>query len=293
MNNVKDNYTRKVMIKSIVIMAVLVLITIIVLAPIYILFVNATRDPQAITNHPLSFIPGTSFIRNIKETINLNKIGKISYSAWIGYRNSFFITVSATALCIFFSALTAYGLVIYDFKLSTPAYTFILAVMMVPVQVTSVGFVQFMGKLKLTDTYWPLIVPAIAAPAIVFYMRQYMKANFPTEIVEAARIDGSGELSTFVRIAIPMLKPAVGVQAIFCFIANWNNFYTPSMILISREFKQYTMPMMVESILSNDKLSDQGVRYCAIVLSILPNIIIYCCLSRLIVDNVAEGGVKE
>jgi multiple sugar transport system permease protein len=293
MNNVKDNYTRKVMIKSIVIMAVLVLITIIVLAPIYILFVNATRDPQAITNHPLSFMPGTSFIRNIKETINLNKIGKISYSAWIGYRNSFFITVSATALCIFFSALTAYGLVIYDFKLSTPAYTFILAVMMVPVQVTSVGFVQFMGKLKLTDTYWPLIVPAIAAPAIVFYMRQYMKANFPTEIVEAARIDGSGELSTFVRIAIPMLKPAVGVQAIFCFIANWNNFYTPSMILISREFKQYTMPMMVESILSNDKLSDQGVRYCAIVLSILPIIIIYCCLSRLIVDNVAEGGVKE
>ena len=293
MNNAKDNYTRKVMIKSIVIMAVLVLITIIVLAPIYILFVNATRDPQAITNHPLSFIPGTSFIRNIKETINLNKIGKISYSAWIGYRNSFFITVSATALCIFFSALTAYGLVIYDFKLSTPAYTFILAVMMVPVQVTSVGFVQFMGKLKLTDTYWPLIVPAIAAPAIVFYMRQYMKANFPTEIVEAARIDGSGELSTFVRIAIPMLKPAVGVQAIFCFIANWNNFYTPSMILISREFKQYTMPMMVESILSNDKLSDQGVRYCAIVLSILPIIVIYCCLSRLIVDNVAEGGVKE
>ena len=293
MNNTNDNYTRKVMIKSIVIMAVLVLITIIVLAPIYILFVNATRDPQAITNHPLSFIPGTSFIRNIKETINLNKIGKISYSAWIGYRNSFFITVSATALCIFFSALTAYGLVIYDFKLSTPAYTFILAVMMVPVQVTSVGFVQFMGKLKLTDTYWPLIVPAIAAPAIVFYMRQYMKANFPTEIVEAARIDGSGELSTFVRIAIPMLKPAVGVQAIFCFIANWNNFYTPSMILISREFKQYTMPMMVESILSNDKLSDQGVRYCAIVLSILPIIIIYCCLSRLIVDNVAEGGVKE
>ena len=228
MNNAKDNYTRNVMIKSGVIMAVLILITIIVLAPIYILFVNATHEPQAITNQPLSFIPGASFLRNIKETMRLNEIGKISYSAWIGYRNSFFITVSATALCVFFSSLTAYGLVIYDFKLSTPAYTFILAVMMVPVQVTSVGFVQFMSKLKLTDTYWPLIVPAIAAPAIVFYMRQYMKANFPTEIVEAARIDGSGELSTFVRIAIPMLKPAVGVQAIFCFIANWNNFYTPS-----------------------------------------------------------------
>ncbi|WP_044976551.1 carbohydrate ABC transporter permease [Ruminococcus sp. HUN007] len=293
MNDVKDNYSRKVMIKSVIIMAILILLTIICILPIWILFTNSTRAPQDITNTPLSFIPGGSFIRNIKETVHLNKIGKITYSALIGYRNSFFITICATALTVFFSALTAYGLVIYDFKLATPAYTFILAVMMVPVQVTSVGFVQFMLKIKLTDTYWPLILPAIAAPAIVFYMRQYMKANFPTEIVEAARIDGSGELSTFVRIALPMLKPAVGVQAIFCFIANWNNFYTPSMILISREMKKYTMPMMVSSILSNDKLSDQGVRYCAITLSILPIIFVYICLSRLIVDNVAEGGVKE
>ncbi|MCQ2465476.1 MAG: carbohydrate ABC transporter permease [Oscillospiraceae bacterium] len=293
MNNVKDSYAARTMAKSVGVMVVLVILTIICILPIWILFVNATRASQVITNDGLTLIPSNYFIKNIQETVHLNDIGKISYSALIGYKNSFLITICATFLTVFFSCMTAYGLVIYDFRMSGPAYTFILAVMMVPVQVTSVGFVKFMGDLHLTDTYWPLILPAIAAPAVVFYMRQYMKSAFPADIVEAARIDGSGEFSTFITISLPMMKPAIGVQAIFAFIANWNNFYTPSMILISRNFKQYTMPMMVQSILSNDKLSDLGVRYTAIVLSILPIIVIYCFLSRLIVDGVAEGGVKE
>lgn len=300
MNNVKDSYAARTMAKSIGVMVVLVILTIICILPIWILFVNATRDTQEITNNGLSIIPGTEFIENIRETYRLNKGEsirepqvRITYDAVIGYRNSFFITICATVLTVFFSCMTAYGLVIYDFRMSSAAYTFILAVMMVPVQVTSVGFVQFMAKMKLTDTFWPLILPAVAAPAVVFYMRQYMKSAFPADIVEAARIDGSGEFSTFVRISLPMMKPAIGVQAIFAFIANWNNFYTPSMILISRNAKQYTMPMFVQSILSNDKLANLGVKYTCIILSILPIIIIYCFLSRLIVDGVAEGGVKE
>lgn len=293
MNNAKDSYAAKVRMKSIGVMVVLILLTIICLLPIYILFVNATRASQDIVNNASHWFPGGNLIANIKETVRLNEIGKINYNAWVGYRNSAFITICATVLTVFFASLTAYGLVVYDFKASGPAYTIILLVMMVPVQVTSVGFVQFMGKLGLTDTYWPLILPAIAAPAIVFYMRQYMKSSFPLDIVEAARIDGTGEFRTFVTIGIPLMKPAIGVQAIFAFIANWNNFYTPSMILISRNEKQFTMPMMVSSILSNDKLSDMGVRYTAITLSIVPVIIVYCLLSRTIVDGVAEGGVKE
>ncbi len=293
MNSKKDSYAARTRAKSIGVMIVLVILTIICILPIWILFVNSTRQSQDIINNGLSIIPSNYFIKNIKETIHLNEIGKITYSAWIGYRNSFIITACATVLTVFFASLTAYGLVVYDFKASGIAYTFILAVMMVPVQVTSVGFVTFMGKIGLTDTYWPLILPAIAAPAVVFYMRQYMKSSFPLDIVEAARIDGTSEFRTFLTIGLPLMKPAIGVQAIFAFIANWNNFYTPSMILISRNFKQYTMPMMVQSILTNDKLADLGVRYTSIILSILPIIIIYCLLSRTIVDGVAEGGVKE
>ena len=291
--NINDNYASKVRMKSIGVMVVLILLTIICLLPIYILFVNATRTSQNIINDGLSFIPHGNFIKNIKETIRLDEIGTINYSAAVGYRNSAIITIAASFLTVFFSSMTAYGLVVYDFKAKVPAYTAILMVMMVPVQVTSVGFVQFMNKINLTDTYWPLIIPAAAAPAIVFYMRQYMKSSFPLDIVEAARIDGTGEFRTFLTIGLPMMKPAIGVQSIFSFITNWNNFYTPSMILLSREEKQLTMPMMVQSILTNDKLSDMGVRYTAIFLSIVPVIVVYCVLSRAIVDGVAEGGVKE
>ena len=124
-------------------------------------------------------------------------------------------------------------------------------------------------------------------------MRQYLKSSFPLDIVEAARIDGCGEFRTFLTIAIPMMKPAIAVQAIFAFIANWNNFYQPSMILVSRKFNQLTMPMMINMLKSNDKIADYGVIYAGIALSIIPVVIIYLLLSRFIVEGVALGGVKE
>ena len=164
--------------------------------------------------------------------------------------------------------------------------------MMVPMQVVSTGFLQFMVQIKLYDNFIPLIVPAVASPAVVFFMLQYMKSSFPLEIVEAARIDGSGEFMTFIRIALPILKPAFAVQAIFQFVANWNNYYTPSMILLSNKIEQRTMPMMVAGILGNDKIVDFGVKYLVVILSILPIVVIYLCLSKFIVKGVALGAVK-
>ena len=189
--------------------------------------------------------------------------------------------------------MTAYGLTVYNFKIRDGAYTVILAVMMVPIQVVSTGFVQFMvGTLGLANSYIPLIVPAIAAPAVVFYMRQYMKSSFPLDIVEAARIDGCGEFRTFLSIAIPMMKPAVAVQAIFAFVQNWNNYYTQNMIILSRT-NRYTMPIMIQNVLGQDKHPDAGAQYAAVALSIIPIVVIYLCLSRFIVAGVALGGVKE
>lgn len=164
---------------------------------------------------------------------------------------------------------------------------------MIPIQVTSTGFVQFMvGTLGLSDSFIPLIVPAIAAPAVVFYMRQYMRSSFPLDIVEAARIDGCSEFRTFISIALPMMKPAIAVQAIFAFVQNWNNYYTQNMILISND-KMITMPMMVQKVLGQDKNIDLGAQYAAVALSVIPIIVIYLLLSKFIVGGVALGGVKE
>lgn len=285
----KDSYTAKLRTKSVFIFIVCVLLTLICLVPIYILIINATRSHVDIIGS-VSFIPGDQLVRNVKELMT-NSLYK--FDAFVGFKNSAIIAIGATVLSIFFSCLTAYGLVVYDFKLRGAAFTFILAVMMVPMQVTSVGFLQFMIKLGLNDSFIPLIVPAIQAPAIVFFIRQYLKSSFPLDIVEAARIDGCGEFRTFLTIAIPMMKPAIAVQSIFAFVQNWNNFYMPSMILTSRKFNQLTMPMMISALKSNDKIADYGVIYAGIALSILPVVVIYLILSRFIIEGVALGGVKE
>ena len=287
----KDNYTAKLRTKSIILTVWFIILTIICLLPIYILIINATRNTRDIANS-ISFIPGTNLGKNI-DTLFKDVNYKTVYNVAIGYKNSFLITGISTFLTVFFSAMTAYGIHVYDFKLKEVSYTVILLVMMVPMQVTSAGFVAFMLKLHLTDTYWPLIIPAIAAPAVVYFMRSYMKSSFPLEIVEAARIDGCSEFRTFVSIAIPMMKPAIAVQAIFAFIASWNNFYTPNMILISSNFGQKTLPMMISAIQASDKFIDYGAIYLAIALSILPIVIIYVLLSRFIIAGVALGGVKE
>ncbi len=290
-NEPKADYTAKLKIKSTVLTVWFIILTIICLLPIYILVVNATRDSTSIANG-ISFLPGGNLGKNIDKLfkdVNYNTV----YNVWIGYKNSLLITGFSTVFTVFFSAMTAYGIHVYDFKLKEISYTVILLVMMVPMQVTSAGFVAFMLKLHLTDTYWPLIIPSIAAPAVVYFMRSYMKSSFPLDIVEAARIDGCSEFRTFVSIAIPMMKPAIAVQAIFAFIASWNNFYTPNMILISSKFKQKTLPMMVSAIQASDKFTDYGAIYLAIALSILPIVIVYVALSRFIIAGVALGGVKE
>ncbi len=274
---------------------VCLLLTIICLLPIYIIVINSTRDTADIIANGVSFLPGGSLIDNISKlndpTIQ-NGAYTDTYNVLIGYRNSLIIAGFSTVLTVFFSGLTAYGLTVYDFKLKKFATTFILAIMMIPTQVVSTGFLQFMVKIKLYDNYLPLILPAIAAPAVVFFMLQYMRSSFPLDVVEAARIDGCGEFRTFLQIALPIFKPAFAVQAIFAFVASWNNYYTPSMLLLSGKLEQKTMPMMVTAILSNDKLTDFGVRYLAITLSIIPVVVVYLILSKYIVKGVTLGAVK-
>lgn len=283
------------MIQSIIRLVVCIIITIICLLPIYILIINSTRSSSDIIAQGVSLLPGGSLIDNIS-TLNdptaANGTYVRSFQMWVGYGNSLLIAVSSAALTVFFSGVTAYGLTVYDFKLKGFATTFILAVMMIPTQVVSTGLLQFMVQIHLNDNYIPLILPAIAAPQVVFFMLQYMKSSFPLDIVEAARIDGCGEFRTFLQISLPILKPAFAVQAIFAFVTSWNNYYTPSMLLISSKPEQRTMPMMVTYVLNNDKVTDFGVNYLVVAISIIPVVVVYLALSKFIVKGVALGAVK-
>ena len=287
----KGGYQTQVMVKSTLIYAALILLTLICLIPIWILVVNATRSNAEIIAK-VHLIPGTHLFKNI-QTLRENSLYNKFFNPLRGMLNSLIIAGGCCALTVFFSGLTAYGLVVYDFKLKGPAFVFILAVMMVPTQVTAVGFMKLLIALNLLDSYIPLIVPAIAAPAIVFFMRQYMLSSFPLDIIEAARIDGSNEFLTFLTISIPMMKPAFAVQAIFAFIQKWNDYYTQSIVLVSGKKSQLTMPMMVQKVISIDRNPDAGANYAAIFLSIIPVVVIYIVLSKFIIGGVAAGGVKE
>jgi multiple sugar transport system permease protein len=301
------SYKAKVLIKSSLIMLGLIILTLICLVPIYLIVINSFRTDMNVMGKSLTFLP--EFTATYKqEELNFLQIFQrnlvtakesLQFEALAGFRNSLLIAGSCTVLTIFFSCLTAYGLCVYDFKIKDTAFAFIVAVMMVPTQVMGVGFIKFMMNffgLKLTGTYWPLILPAIAAPAVVFFMCQNMKATFPFDIIEAARIDGCGEFRTFLTIGMPMLKPAIAVQAIFAFVTSWNNYYTPQMILslsTDRSWEKRTIPLMVTAVVTNDNFRDKGAQAAVIALSIMPLIIAYVFLSRFIIEGVALGGVKE
>ena len=256
------------------------------LFPFIIMLVNATRDTPSIQSNPISFLFGTNLKRNFEILTS-----KDMFSPWVGLKNSLIISVCATALTVYFSTLTAYALVAYEWKLKGPFFALILAVMMIPATVTSIGFYQFMYRIKWTNNLLPLILPAIAAPGTVFFMRQFMIPALPMEIVQSARVDGASEFRTFNQIVLPIMKPAMATQAIFAFVASWNNLFIPQILLTKKEV--YTMPIMV-SLLNGDIYKvEYGAIYLGILLTVLPIFVIYFALSKYIIAGVDLGGVKE
>lgn len=263
---------------------VLVILSFLCLFWFYALFINATRSNSQISNG-FSFIPGSSFLTNWKNLITGTQ------PVVSGLVNSFIIAGCSAFLTTYFSTMTAYAIHVYDFKGNKTILTFILMIMMVPTQVTALGFIRMIDKMGLMNSFIPLILPGIASPITFYYMKQYMESALPLSIIEAARIDGSGEYRTFNRIILPIMKPAIAVQAIFAFVASWNNYFTPALVLQKNELK--TLPIIIAQLRSADWLKfDMGQVYITIAFSIFPVIIVYLFLSKYIVQGIALGAVK-
>ena len=267
--------------------AVCIFLCILSLIPFWMMVVNATRTSVAIQSG-FTLIPSTHFLENWN---NLLYQASAQVSLWRYMGNSLLIAVSFTVLAVYFSTMAAYGITAYKFKGADFAWAFIIAVMMIPAQVSSIGFFRFIYQIGWGNNYLPLIIPAIASPATVFFMRQYMISALPLEILDSARIDGSGEFRTFSTIALPLMKPAVAIQSIFVFISSWNNFYTPSMLLTSQE--KFTLPMFVQQMRGERFRSDHGIIYAGLVVTIMPIFVVYFILSKYIIAGVALGSVKE
>ena len=252
----------------------------------YILFINASRS-HADLQKGFSALPGKYFLTNFMNVANDGTFPMIR-----GILNSLIVSGCSAAICTYFSSLTAYGLYAYDFKLKKAAFTFIMAILVMPTQVTAMGFLRLITKMGMYDSLLPLIIPAIASPSVFYFMYSYLQSSLPLSLVEAARIDGSGEFMTFNRIVIPIMKPAIAVQAIFTFVGSWNNYFVPALVIQSKD--KMTVPILIATLRGADFMSfDSAKIYMMIFVAIVPIIIVYLFLSKYIIAGITLGGVKE
>lgn len=265
---------------------VLILLSFLCLFFFYILIINATRS-HADLQKGFSALPGGYLLENLKNVANDG-----SFPMFKGIVNSLIVSISTAALCTYFSSLTAYGLYAYDFKGKKIAFTFIMAILVMPTQVTAMGFLRLITNMGMYDSLLPLIIPSIASPAVFYFMYSYLQSSLPLSLVEAARTDGSGEFMTFNRIVLPIMKPAIAVQAIFTFVGAWNNYFVPALVIQSKD--KMTVPILIATLRGADYMNfDMGKIYTMIMVAIVPIIIVYLFLSKYIIAGITLGGVKE
>ncbi|MGX9805763.1 carbohydrate ABC transporter permease [Exiguobacterium acetylicum] len=261
----------------------LVVLTIACIIPFLMMIINATRSNEEVLSG-FSLIPGNSLAENYAALSSYVNI-------WSGFKNSLIIAVLVTVLSGYFSALTAFGFAFYQFKGKNAMFVFMLVMMMVPGQLGLIGFYELSKNLGLLDSYIPLIVPAIASPFTVFFVRQYVQTVLHPSLIEAARMDGASEFRIFHTIALPMMMPAIATMSIFTFIGSWNNYIMPLVLLFSPE--KYTLPVLMGFLKGSQVAENLGSLYLGIAISVVPIMIAFLFLSKYIVSSISAGAVKE
>lgn len=278
------NYTIKTRLSRILIYILLTILLLICVLPIWILLMNSTRSTAEI-QQGISLLPSNNFF------INWKILTSRGFNILHGLYNSIFISVLVTILTVYFSMLFAYAIHVYDFAAKKFLYGLVLLLVMMPTQVSIIGFYRYMASLKLINSYIPLIIPAIAAPASIFFAKQYLDAVVIRDLIDAARIDGCSEIAIFHKIMLPIAKPGAFTMGIFAFVASWNNFFTP-FIMISK-MNKYTLPMLVQTLRGDTYRTEYGSIYLGLAVSIIPIIIVYAIFSKNIVSGISMGAVKE
>ena len=259
----------------------LISLAVISLLPFYLVMVNSTYDAIDIVTK-IKFVPGKMFMENYKKLQSLTNI-------WRGFLNSLLISVPFTLLTGYFGAFAAFGFAKYKFKGKNFLFSIVLASMMLPSQLSIIGFYMTNLKLGLLDTFWPFILPAIANASEVIFTRGMIESGVHDSLLEAARMEGCGELRIFNRIVLPIMTPGIATICILNFVSSWNNYMGPLIIL--SDSKKFTMPILISTI-KGIFLSNYGAMYVAIAISIIPVIVIYVFCSKYIIGGLTIGSEK-
>ncbi len=272
---------RKISLPRIIMYFFLILLCLLSVIPFYLVIVSSTHSSMEIVTR-LNLLPGNQLIENYKTM-------QSHVNIWKGFLNSFLISVPYTLLLGYFGALAAYGFAKYEFRFKRVLWALVIVSMMLPAQLSMIGFYQLNLKLHLLNSYLPFILPGIANATTVFFMRGIITQSIPTSMIEAARIDGCSEMGIFNRIVLPCVMPGIATMCIFGFVSCWNNYMGP--LIIMTDNNKYTLPVMI-AMIKGLYLSNYGAMYLAIAISVVPIIIVYIFLSRYIINGLTAGSMK-
>ena len=260
---------------------ILVTAALVALVPIVWLVLGAFKTPTELSARPPSLLPESWGLSNYTDALT-----RFDFATYLF--NSTVVTIAATALTLAINSMAAYALAKYNFRGKNGLFLLTLATIMIPLQVILIPVYQVVASLGMVNTLWGLIIPAAATPTGVFILRQYM-LSIPDELIEAARVDGSGEFRTFIQIVLPMCRPALAVVAILSIMWRWNDFLWP--LVVAQSETVYTLPVALARFTAEETVPFNLIIAMSVV-SILPVIILFLFFQRQIVTGIANTGIK-
>ena len=267
--------------RQVLMVVIMLFFTLIAVAPFYFMINMGTYQSNELYKG-IKLLPGNYLVENFKSLLAINFF---KY-----YRNSIFVSVSCSVLTVLVCALCGFGLAKYKFAGNKMMTNIVMLTMMVPTQLSLVGFVIEMKNIGWLNTHLPLIIPAAASAFGVFWIRQFTQDSIPDSVIESARLDGCGEAMVFFRIALPFMRPACMTLALLSFLWSWNSFMMPTTVLTDE--KLYTIPLGIRQLATQFR-TDLGAQILGLTVATIPVLILFGVFSKQLISGLASAAVKE
>ena len=254
----------------------------IMLAPFYFMFVFATHSRTEIFSLPPPLFFGDDFFNNLK-------ILTERMPFWRNLGWSLYVALASTALTLLFCSLGGYAFALFDFRFKNALFGLVMGTMLLPSFMNMIPTFMIMDALGWIDQPKALYIPGAASAFGIFLMRQFVASSIPKDLIEAARMDGCGELGIYARIVLPLLKPALGTLGLITFIASWNNFIGP--LIVMRSPEMYTLPLALRS-LQSPVNTEWGALMTGSAIATLPLVVLFILSSRQLISGLTAGAVK-
>lgn len=267
--------------RTVLLHAALGVTTIFAVAPMLWMLSASFMPTGSANTFPPPLIPRNPTLEHYRVLFGQLAVGRYLF-------NSALVAISATALSLFVNSMAGYAIAKLRFRARDRVFRTLSAALLIPVQVTMLPLFLLLKQLGLVNSYWGAIIPAVATIFGIFLIRQYA-LGIPDDLLDAARVDGASEFRIYWSIVLPVIRPILATLAIWTFLASWNDFLWPLVVLTDDQ--RYTLPVALAS-LSGEHVMDVELMMAGAVITVLPVIAVFLLLQRQYVQGVMQGSVK-